>query len=208
MRGWVAIRSGGVWSASSPGPFPTVPALEWIATHCPRIVEIGAGNGYWAWMLTQYGCDVIAYDIAPTENDWVHGSHYPVLEGGTEKAALHPDRALMLCWPPHSDPMAFDALSAYQGDTLIYIGESSGGCTGDENFFRRLGCTLTWVDEDGEYRDVTPSSEWTLLQKLNIPQWEGIHDAVYVYQRRTDEILTLQGSDGETSDVGSAHNHA
>src|SRR5262245_34518575 len=43
---------------------PNAEAIAAIAALSP-IVEIGAGTGYWAWMLRNAGVDVIAYDKQP-----------------------------------------------------------------------------------------------------------------------------------------------
>jgi hypothetical protein len=83
---------------------PTDEALDAIAKLSP-IVEIGAGTGYWAALLSTRGADVIAYDRAPGH----HANHYhgdsplwfDVKAGGDSKAADHPDRTLFLCWPPY-----------------------------------------------------------------------------------------------------------
>lgn len=148
---------------------PDDQSLEMIA-ECGPIVEIGAGTGYWAHLLRELGVDVVAYDIAPPggekENGWRHTETWTeVLEGGPEKAWEHPDRALFLCWPPYSDPMAFNALGNYQGDTLIYIGEDEWGCTGDEAFHKLMNQKF--------------SGEW-----YDIPHYNWIHDAIFIGKRR------------------------
>ena len=61
--------------------------------------------------------------------------------------------------------MAADCLKYYQGDTVLYVGEGCGGCTGDDNFHERL--------ED----------EFELIEEMEIPQWNGIHDWLYHYSR-------------------------
>lgn len=43
---------------------PSPQAIKWIAERCPRIVEIGAGRGYWAKLLAGAGVDILAFDIA------------------------------------------------------------------------------------------------------------------------------------------------
>ena len=48
---------------------PTEASIEAIAALGP-IVEVGAGTGYWAWLLRQVGATVEAYDVAPGDNHW------------------------------------------------------------------------------------------------------------------------------------------
>ena len=122
------------WSIPTPGD------IEWITSVLGGrgVVEIGAGTGYWAWQLAQAGADVVAVDLLPGgENTYCAATQYhPVHRGGPEVAGLHPERALLLCWPPYGARMAVESLRAYEGDLLIWIGEGDGGCTGDEEFFR------------------------------------------------------------------------
>jgi hypothetical protein len=134
-------------------------------------VEIGAGSGYWAWQLGQAGVDVTAYDPVPPgpDNDFnSHKLYHPVTTGDHQAAALHPDRALMLCWPSYGASFAKQALHAYQGDTLIYIGEGVGGCCADHRFFSN-------VDRD-----------WVRIAKAphHVTYW-GIHCELTIYRRKT-----------------------
>jgi len=151
---------------------PTEKALATIARYAP-IVEIGAGTGLWAAMLQARGVDILAYDAHPPrlgseENAWHRNvkmfTHIDV--GGPEKAEMYPNRSLMLSWPPYDEPMASDCLTYYQGRHVIYIGEGSGGCTGDERFHDTL------YDEFEEIEDV------------RLPQWNGIHDYLSVWRRK------------------------
>ena len=156
---------------------PNEDTLCTIAQYAPRIVEIGAGTGYWAYMLAQTGVNSICYDRAPYENKYASNNWYPIMRGGPVKAAHHADRALFLCWPPYAEPMAYYALKAYKGDTVIYIGEGHGGCTGDDNFHYLLGDNSPWDEPIFE-------SPWECVETLWLPQWRGIHDSVYIYHRK------------------------
>jgi hypothetical protein len=124
------------WAICSPG------SIAWIAERLDGngIVEPGAGAGYWAWQLAQAGVDVAAYepkDVAG--NHHVDGDPwFPLLRGDHEVTAQHPDRSLLLCWPTYGDPWAEQALAAYKGSQLFYIGEGHGGCCADDGFFERL----------------------------------------------------------------------
>lgn len=153
---------------------PTTKAIFWAAKRCPRIVEIGAGRGYWAMLLAAAGCDVVAYDKAihdsgeVVNNVW-HAdgpTFFPVEHGYPEQAAEHSDRTLFLCWPPYDDPMAYDALRAYRGRELLYVGEGDGGCCGGEEFWKAI---------DGE---------WDEVGECEIPQWYGMRDWMTLYRRR------------------------
>lgn len=129
------------------------------------VVEVGAGNGYWAWQLTQLGIDVAAVDDRSWHQEWAQHWH-PVEDGNTWTAKRHSDRALMLIWPPYSSPMAAAALDFYEGDLVIYAGEGHGGCTGDDEFHERL--ESDW-DEIGE--------------SPHHPTFDGIHCRLTAYRR-------------------------
>lgn len=144
---------------------PNEEALTAIAQRSP-IVEVGAGTGYWASLLSHRGADVIAYDIAPGKNNWCDGIYHPLLVGGPDCATHHPDRALFLCWPPYQDEMAEKALNVYTGNTLIYIGEYQGGCCATDEFFDCI------------------EHDWSEIEEIQLPQWWGLHDACWIYQRK------------------------
>lgn len=134
---------------------PTADTLGAITAVGP-LVEIGAGSGYWAWCLAQWGADIIALDHRPPDegdpwdprggNQWFDDTWTWVGEGTAHDAASHPDRALFLCWPPPENPMARDALAAHRaagGRIAVFLG-SRRSCA-DAAFFHDLaaGARLT-----------------------------------------------------------------
>lgn len=133
------------------------------------IVEVGAGLGYWAHLIVQAGGDVIAYDTEPDpeRNDYVDAEPwFQVHRGGAEAAGRHPDRALMLIWPPYGEEMAAETLRHYEGDTVIYVGEGRGGCTGGDNFIEQL------------------EERFELVKTVHIPTWRMVHDHLTIWRRR------------------------
>jgi len=149
---------------------PTVAVLRRIAALGP-IIEVGAGSGYWAMELVKLGADIIATDARA--EGWVHSPepHHPVATmDATSAVRTHgAGRALMLVWPSYDDPWSGQALEAYEaigGRTVIYVGESRGGCTADDAFHERLA--KSWTQED-----------------IEIPQWYGIHDYLTIAKRVT-----------------------
>ncbi len=78
---------------------PNDAALQTLLNLGP-LVEIGAGTGYWAWLLTRLGADVIAYDLADShEGQGYRFKHQLVRNGGSEVLKSSGQRALLLCWP-------------------------------------------------------------------------------------------------------------
>lgn len=155
---------------------PNQAALDALKKYGP-IVEMGAGNGYWAYCMRNEGVDVIAYDEVIGERYQTLGGDVTawgssgsgwteVLKGTPEDLAKHADRTLFICWPPIDHPMATFSLDHYRGNTLIYIGESRGGCTGDDAFH--------WMLEN----------EWEEIQEICIPAWPHMNDAMTIYRRK------------------------
>lgn len=138
-----------------------------------RLVDPMAGTGYWAWVLTQAGVDVVAYDLNPpspdTEaNHWHRhtATHVTIGEADAKNSVgWHASRTLLLSWPPYE----FDAspiLNAYCGDRVIYMGEDWGGCCGADAMFEAF--------ERG----------WEQIAERVPVQWDGMHDIIRVYDRR------------------------
>lgn len=153
---------------------PNEQAIERIVALSP-IVEVCAGNGYWASLLRTAGADVVASDIKPGKSDWCKGQLYThVVKADAEAfVKLHQDRTLMLCWPPCSDDTAYRTLQAYRGSTVIYIGEDYGGCCATDEFFDLLGQQF----DEGE--------------PLSIPQHWGLHDYLTVYTRKPERAVIV-----------------
>jgi len=89
--------------------------LKEIIIRVPRIVEMGAGTGYWSCMLSTFGADVVAFDAHPLTNDqgdkssnvyFGSQSYFSVQEGVASTVFCLPgmvDRALLLVWPNNPD---------------------------------------------------------------------------------------------------------
>jgi hypothetical protein len=177
---------------------PNEQALAVLAKHAP-LVEIGAGTGYWAWLLRNRGVDILAYDKAPpttadhqnrfhrAERLQARGYERPavvgtvwteVLAGESEQAGRYPDRTLFLCWPPYGEPMASACLRRYEdagGHTVVSVGEDRG-CTADEAFHDQL------------------ERHWRAIQRerVRLPVYPGVHDLLTVWVRRTPGARTGQ----------------
>lgn len=161
---------------------PNQEALETITKWSPHgLVEIGAGGGYWGYLLRQrmhLKCHL--YDLNPEEpygeresiTMWTH-----IEKGSVEKLDqwLH-GKTLFLCWPCYECSWAYEALLKWQiavSPAIIYIGEGGAGCTGDEQFHNLL---------NGEEECEHGPTKYSLVESVDIPNWAGIYDSLYVYR--------------------------
>ncbi len=149
---------------------PNLAALQEIAKHSP-IIEIGAGSGYWAYMLSQMGARVTAYDDHSwgyPENNWFTVQKLNIYDIGFK----YPEqRALFLCWPTQETGMATVALHNYRihhGKTVIYIGDwGPNSATAEMSFFQNL------VRDFDKVTDV------------EIPNWPGYHDRLSIWKLKS-----------------------
>jgi hypothetical protein len=158
---------------------PSDEAIKSIQTFAggDTILEIGAGLGYWAMLLKEQGVNNI-----PTDNKemcWKHSAtptYIPVIRKRHLKAlSSYPEvPVLFLCWPPYNTPMADEALNAFKGNKVIYIGEDEGGCNADGNFFNLL------------------EEKWKLNKCVFIPQWYGLHDRMFLYERIASKAASVK----------------
>jgi hypothetical protein len=141
---------------------PTKEAVEAIAAfaHGLQVLEVCAGSGLWARLLTDAGLHVTATDAAPPPV-----AFFPVLQEAAPAAvqARPHSKALMLCWPPFRNNCAFRSLAKFEGELVIFAGDAR--FTADAQFHELL------------------RMEWTLNQTIAIPSWPGLDDFVYLYHR-------------------------
>lgn len=155
---------------------PTERALFTINRFAP-IIEIGAGTGYWSWLLRQLGTDIVCFDAQPptrgSDDNRFHRASVcwtEVLPGDERVIDRYPGRTLFLCWPPTGDSMASRTLLNYRGEIFLYVGElpvanGAKACTGDDRFFQLL------------------TDSWTQVQTVPLPNWEFCWDRLYVFRR-------------------------
>jgi hypothetical protein len=139
---------------------PTDEAIAVIGKYGSGVVEVAAGSGYWAWLMRQAGIDVAAFDLDPPSFTWSE-----VARRDERAVSDHPEKTLLLCWPPWATGVAAQALAAYKGEHVVYIGEWMG-CNAEPNFF----ASLAWFFE--------------CIDSAAIPQWYMRDDRLWVFRRR------------------------
>ncbi|OBG18848.1 hypothetical protein [Mycobacterium sp. 852002-51057_SCH5723018] len=151
---------------------PDPDTVTFVAEHAHGgLVDPIAGTGYWAYLLGQLGVDVVCYDLNPgatlITNGWHGDDLYAEIcaKDCAEAAALHPERTLLLSWPPHGQDVGARTVLAYKGSRVIYVGEGRGGGTGDDQLHSIL------------------DTHWTEVDSRRPVQWWGQRDRLTVYTR-------------------------
>lgn len=137
---------------------PNEDALIYLAEF-DELIEVGAGDGYWAQCIEENDGNIHATDISPSDETWAVVEQADVMDLDLS------GEAVLTVWPPFHKKVA-GYITDDNADHILYVGEPSGGCTGDEGFFDQL--------ERG----------YGLVAKIDIPSYEGIHDDLYHYVRK------------------------
>jgi hypothetical protein len=158
-----ASRKKLIWAYSWAIPSPeAIEKIDEITRHSP-LLELGAGTGYWGWLLRQAGARINCWDANPGA-----GPHWSEVEYGTpEMMSELPDlaeRTLLLVWPPLDEPMAEQALEHFTGRRVVLVGEWRGR-TGSSAFHDHL------------------EREYALDRTIEIPRWPGFHDSIRIFSR-------------------------
>lgn len=170
---------------------PNEEAINVLLAQQP-LIEVGAGTGYWASLVRKKGGQIIAADVLPAPskgNHWhaLAGSSWTeVLSGDETIVRQYPNRTLFLSFPPEINRCAYNALKLYKGNVLIYVGEDAGGCTGTKEFHDAL------------------AREWHLVKQVEIPQWPGVYDMLYVYARNKPESINKSAADAIEKVLGAS----
>jgi hypothetical protein len=148
---------------------PSPETVNWVREFAAdrRLVEPGAGRGYWASRLHSAGVDVLAFDSQPpgyeanpsfpnagtkSPSTWYE---VQCAESLLEVASDNSNSVLFLCWPPGwENSMASDVLMEFEatgGERLIYVGEPQGGKTGNSAFFSALAAHWKLESVDSQY---------------------------------------------------------
>ena len=175
---------------------PTHKALATIRALEQPVLEIGAGTGYWAWLLaTAFGVDILAYDLPDSHGGQKHRFRHDIVgDGGVEKVSSdeHAGRALMLCWPDivgDSAPddadrgtFGLDCLRAYRGTTVVYIGELGPevvrAAKGWGDPFPPGGSSASAAFQD-ELR-----AGYDLSERVRLPNWPPYNSHLWIWKRK------------------------
>ncbi|KAI9027726.1 hypothetical protein DFJ74DRAFT_501766 [Hyaloraphidium curvatum] len=188
---------------------PNERALECILRHChelrqsdPRakLVEIGAGSGYWCWLLARRDPEFRfkCYDMHPPLDCLEQETQHPPPDEEDEQETLGLEVSfvtvrrgapvsvfaeseegnsdmLLLVWPPPApNEMGFEALRLFQGALVAFVGDFKAGFAADD-----APVTGTAQLHDALRRD------WKLVEHVAIPRWlDEMGDALHIFARK------------------------
>lgn len=149
-------------------------SVAFVLDRCgPIVVDPLAGSGWWAHLLAGEHVRVYASDLNPPDgtdaNHWHQtSSHLPIARSAAVQAVqeVPVTATLLLSWPPYATDAGCDALAAYPGNRVIYMGEGDGGCCGTDALFELF------------------ESGWNQVAVHRPVQYYGIHDYITVYDRK------------------------
>ncbi len=158
------FRKGTSWH------IPTDEMIREIKKYSP-ILSVCSGYAYTESLLEKEGVDIVCTDIHPNKkNAWcMDGKFYTKVEelDAEEAVIKYNNRNVFMAWPPYNYDVAERVVKAMdKNKVLIYVGERSGGCTGNDNFFEYLNNNFEEIESD-----------------ISIPKWEGLHDNIYFYKK-------------------------
>ncbi len=140
-----------------------------------KILEVGSGTGFLSSCLQSYGLDITPTDENLKSNPYGFNNMYTdIIE--TDSVQYLKNNAkkfdtVLMSWPNYDTDFAYNILkNMKKGQTLIYIGEGYGGCTGDDQFFDRLEICAELMEQE------------TSKINQNSFRWPGLHDRVSIYK--------------------------
>lgn len=148
------------------------------------VVDMGSGNGYWAFMLRQHGVAVQPVDNA--QSDWrVNWIDDTLIMDGVKFLSQSKqneggkDMVLLMVYPvvggsltgTQQGGFTRGLMAAYKGDTVAVVGTQNGnGYTGFKD--------MTF----DQYME-REQPGWTKVVQIPVPSFAGKDEALYVYQR-------------------------
>jgi hypothetical protein len=181
---------------------PTPAALDALSTLGP-LLEVGAGTGYWATLLTARGVDIVAIDQADSQDGQAFRFRHAMVQTGNGVTALadpaHQHRSLLLSWP---DPVGDDAttdsdrdsfgaacVAAFTGDTLAYIGELGPAVVrtkpGFGDVFPAGGSSASAALQEALRAD------FTCAQTVHLPNWPPYNAHLTIWTRTSAKAATV-----------------
>lgn len=191
---------------------PSYEALEVLRGFAEgrRVLDVGSGNGYWAFMLRAHGVEVTPVDSAQSEwrVNWIgdtviadgakfvstttlaSGKQVSGSKSGGGGGEGGEDAVLLMVYPIVGGGPAGgveggftrDLLAAYRGDTVAVVGtQNHNGYT-------------SFRDATFDEYMAREQSAWTKVVQIPVPSFAGKDEALFVYQRGSRATRLLDGA--------------
>ena len=122
--------------------------LEWVVAEAgtKTVYDIGSGTGYLSYGLTKLNPDlnVIAVDHYKSRFHGKHLNEYRIWYSAIESVAFSTikNSIVIINWCDYGSDLAYKiAKYLHKSNRMIYIGESEGGCTAEDKFFKKFELT-------------------------------------------------------------------
>ena len=134
-----------------------------------KIIELSSGPGWLTFWLRKYGVNVYSCVDNYSWKSFLENDNYlPFVEKEDSRKIVRQEMDVdmfILSWP-YMNSVAAEIWKGMKKDQyLLYIGESDGGCTADEEFFK--------LTEDKYVKNI-------YFQLMN---FEGVHDNCILYRK-------------------------
>ena len=140
------------------------------------VIEIGSGNGYWAFSLRRLGVEVQAVDNVESKwrTTWIPDTIVADGETYLKKQQGGINATLLMVYPVVRSGFTSGILESYKGDVVCVVGtQNRNGYTGFKD---------TTIEE---YMTEKMSSFEKTVQ-TPLPSFAGKDDALFVFQKRAD----------------------
>lgn len=156
---------------------PTYEALqviEHVTGPSRKVIDLGSGNGYWTWLLTRFGIDVVSIDDGSSvwRSTWAE----PTVRGNgitwlTQNKKQCQNMVLLMVYPiTGGNGFTGKAIHQFSGNTIVYVGTVNGNrYTG----FTDMTCQ----------RYMEKLGGWELQVQIAMPSFPGKDDGLIVFQR-------------------------
>ncbi len=190
---------------------PTDEALDAISELGP-IVELGAGTGYWAYLLGKRGVDVVAYDWRPVIEPYNQGTPFRRVrtyvtlglelesdrdDGVTNQFKFTRQWAKVMRGTPE--------VLAHHGTRALFLCwpdyDSTFASEALDAYTRAGGTAIAYIGEGpggctgDDLFHKRLHREWRLERRIRLPQWPSVHDDLSIYRALPP---------GEPADLGAA----
>lgn len=159
-EGWEPIDNTDPLS-EFPEYVPTDQAIQTLVDLGP-VLEVGAGNGYWAHVVNENGGDCLPTDLHPQYTGGKKWTHVREADG-VDAVNDYPNRAVVMCHPSGADRWSERVLDAITTQPFVFIGAWFPGPDANPWFFKRL------------------AENWTLSEEFPIYNWASSHAHGYVF---------------------------